>query len=620
MIDTDGTVDTGGNAHIGMQSRQFATELQSLLGLFGVHASVTSRLLRDHELDGVMIRGSGGAVVKICDSGFLSAVAGYMADSGKRNRIVEHATTSGQYDVFQMHPALRRSLEIAGDGLTHRERQHLGFYHGYPQRDRISRVWLDRWGERFPHLAPLIALTERLRPVDAIERELPLPETFFDFTVEKHNNYVAGNGGLMVIHNCGIGYEFSTLRPRGAYVTGAGAYTSGPLSFMDIYDKMCFTVSSAGGRRGAQMGTFDIGHPDVLEFIRAKRENGRLRQFNLSLLVTDEFMKAVKSDGEWKLAFPLAQSEYEAERPDLGDTSKFVWREWPDTTGYVANEEGLVACKIYKTLPARRVWDLIMSSTYDFAEPGFILIDRVNEMNNNWWAENIRATNPCGEQPLPPYGSCLLGSVNLTKFVVDPFTDNARFDWETYRKVVKVFTRMLDNVVEINGLPLAPQRDEIMRKRRHGMGFLGLGSTITMLCMKYGSKKSVELHPERVARDGGRRLGSRARARAREGAGADHERGVHGHARDAAQASRDGEGRLAGGRQESRAGCCTRATAATCSASPRPRPSSSTSSPRSARASRITPRSRRRARSRCRSRTTPRTASSRPSRIIISAT
>ena len=297
--------------------------------------------------------------------------------------------------------------------------------------------------------------------------------------------------GLTLKAGCGIGYEFSTLRPRGAYVSGAGAYTSGPLSFMDIYDKMCFTVSSAGGRRGAQMGTFDIGHPDALEFIRAKRENGRLRQFNLSLLVTDEFMKAVKRDGDWTLAFPIGRQEFEAERPDLSDAAKFVWREWPYTEGYVANEEGLVACRIYKTLPARRVWDVIMTSTYDFAEPGFILIDKVNEMNNNWFTENVRATNPCGEQPLPAYGSCLLGSVNLTKFVVDPFTEDARFDWESYRKVVKIFTRMLDNVVEINGLPLPQQREEIMRKRRHGMGFLGLGSTITMLCMKYGSKKSV---------------------------------------------------------------------------------------------------------------------------------
>lgn len=296
--------------------------------------------------------------------------------------------------------------------------------------------------------------------------------------------------GLTLKAGCGIGYEFSTMRPKGAYVSGAGAYTSGPLSFMDIYDKMCFTVSSAGGRRGAQMGTFDIGHPDAMDFIRAKREAGRLRQFNLSLLVTDEFMQAVKQDQEWQLAFPVRQREME-EGDDLQNRDKYVWREWPTKEGYVVDESGLVCCKIFKTLPARRMWDVIMSSTYDFAEPGFVLIDRVNEMNNNWWCENIRATNPCGEQPLPPYGSCLLGSVNLTRFVLDPFTDEARFDWEEFRKVVKVFTRMLDNVVEINGLPLGQQRDEITRKRRHGMGFLGLGSAITMLGMKYGSKKSV---------------------------------------------------------------------------------------------------------------------------------
>ena len=306
--------------------------------------------------------------------------------------------------------------------------------------------------------------------------------------------------GLTLKAGCGIGYEFSTLRPRGAYVSGAGAYTSGPLSFMDIYDKMCFTVSSAGGRRGAQMGTFDVGHPDVMEFIRAKRENGRLRQFNLSLLITDEFMQAVREDREWKLAFPLLKKEHDVEKDDLQDATQFIWREWPVHDGYVTNDEGLVACKVYKTLPARRMWDVIMSSTYDFAEPGFILIDRVNEMNNNWWCENIRATNPCGEQPLPPYGSCLLGSINLTRFVVDPFTTEARFDWDEYREVVRVFTRMLDNVVEVNGLPLEQQRNEIMRKRRHGMGFLGLGSTITLLGMKYGSDESVQF-TEQVSRE-----------------------------------------------------------------------------------------------------------------------
>ena len=201
--------------------------------------------------------------------------------------------------------------------------------------------------------------------------------------------------GLTLKAGCGVGYEFSTLRPRGAYVSGAGAYTSGPLSFMDIYDKMCFTVSSAGGRRGAQMGTFDIGHPDVLEFIRAKRESGRLRQFNLSLLITREFMEAVKQDADWRLAFPLLAKEAEQDRVDLNDPNQILWREWPTYQGLIVNGSGQVACKIYRKIRARRLWDSIMASTYDYAEPGFILIDEVNEMNNNWFCENIRASNPC---------------------------------------------------------------------------------------------------------------------------------------------------------------------------------------------------------------------------------
>ncbi len=677
--------------------------------------------------------------------------------------------------------------------------------------------------------------------------------------------------GLTLKAGCGIGYEFSTLRPKGAFVSGAGSYTSGPLSFMDIFNAMCFTVSSAGGRRGAQMATFDITHPDITDFIRAKREDGRLRQFNLSCLITDEFMQAVKENKPWDLVFPANPQEHD------DPAARIVWRHWPTTEGYIANDLGQVACKIYKTLPARRLWDLIMASTYDYAEPGFILIDRINEMNNNWFCENIRATNPCvtadtwvhtaegpqqvgtligrpflarvdgmdhptsaegffltatkpvvrldtaegyalrltadhrvrrvthftryraetewcaagelqpgdrvllndhrsnpawagafsrdegyllgllvgdgtlktdkavlsvwrpaatvngdngdmpagiqavmaealraaetlphradftgwhavadrgeqrlalaalkslaervdmrpgdkaitpaveagssefyrgflrgffdadgsvqgsqakgvsvrlaqsdlprlqaaqrmllrlgiasvihkqrraagvqllpdgqggrseyavnaqheliisgenlrrfqelvgfgdsdkaarlaralaayrrelnrerftarvtaitpagveavydvqvpginsfdanglhahncGEQPLPPYGSCLLGSVNLTKFVENPFGAEARFDWARYREVVAIFTRMLDNVVEINGLPLGPQRDEIRRKRRHGMGFLGLGSAMTLLKIRYGSPESLAF-TERVARE-----------------------------------------------------------------------------------------------------------------------
>jgi ribonucleoside-diphosphate reductase alpha chain len=306
--------------------------------------------------------------------------------------------------------------------------------------------------------------------------------------------------GLTLKAGCGIGYEFSTLRPKGAFVAGAGAYTSGPLSFMDIYDKMCFTVSSAGGRRGAQMATFDISHPDVADFVKVKRENGRLRQFNLSCLITKEFMEAVKADSEWKLAFPVTEKEAKADELKLDDVNQVVWREWPVKGKYLTRNDGVqagkVACRVYKIIKARRLWDVIMSSTYDYAEPGFILIDRVNEMNNNWFCENIRATNPCGEQPLPPYGACLLGSVNLTTFVRHPFTDGAYFDWDEYREVVAIFTRMLDNVVEVNGLPLEQQRIEIARKRRHGMGYLGLGSTLTMLKMRYGEEDSLQFTDE----------------------------------------------------------------------------------------------------------------------------
>ncbi|MDH3468952.1 MAG: adenosylcobalamin-dependent ribonucleoside-diphosphate reductase, partial [Gammaproteobacteria bacterium] len=305
--------------------------------------------------------------------------------------------------------------------------------------------------------------------------------------------------GLTLKAGCGIGYEFSTLRPKGAYVSGAGAFTSGPLSFMDIYDRMCFTISSAGGRRGAQMATFDVGHPDVVDFVRAKRESRRLRQFNMSLLITDEFMDAVKRGGDWPLAFPVSEQEVQDEHPNFKDTSQFIWREWPITDGYVTDDAGRVACRIYRIIKARHLWDLIMQSTYDYAEPGFILIDKVNEMNNNWFCEEIRATNPCGEQPLPPYGACLLGSINLTMFVDEPFTDNARFDWDRFREITSVFTRLLDNVVEINGLPLPEQRFEIAQKRRHGMGFLGLGSALTMLRMRYGSAESIEF-TERVSR------------------------------------------------------------------------------------------------------------------------
>ena len=299
---------------------------------------------------------------------------------------------------------------------------------------------------------------------------------------------------------CGIGYDFSTIRPDGGFVAGAGATTSGPLPFMDIFDTMCKTVSSSGGRRGAQMGTIDCQHPDIMEFIKAKREDGRLRQFNLSILITDPFMEAVKADTGWQLVFPTNQNEINQlglEYDPKNNTNDVIWREWPlSMDGYLENASGEIACKVYRTIRAKNLWNMIMNATYDYAEPGFILIDKVNEYNNNWFAEIIRATNPCGEQPLPPNGSCLLGSINLTAFVNNPFTAQASFDWERFKKVVRIFTRMLDNVVEINGLPLPEQVAEIESKRRHGMGYLGLGSAMTMLGMKYGKKNSVEFTSE----------------------------------------------------------------------------------------------------------------------------
>ncbi|MGB1262635.1 MAG: adenosylcobalamin-dependent ribonucleoside-diphosphate reductase [Cognaticolwellia sp.] len=308
--------------------------------------------------------------------------------------------------------------------------------------------------------------------------------------------------GLTLKAGCGIGYEFSTLRPSGAYVAGAGATTSGPLSFMDIYDKMCFTVSSAGGRRGAQMGVFDISHPDVKDFILAKREDGRLRQFNLSLLISDDFINAVKNNHDWPLNFPLTQKEVLADNIDLNDSQAVLFKdnhyavEVINSQDYILNEQGQIACKIYQHIPAQRLWDMIMSNTFDYAEPGFLLIDHANDMNNNWFCEQLRASNPCGEQILPPYGACLLGSINLVKFVQQPFTDKAQFDWQKFKKVTRIFTRMLDNVVEINGLPLAEQRLEIKNKRRHGMGYLGLGSALTLLKIPYDSPEAIAFTEE----------------------------------------------------------------------------------------------------------------------------
>ena len=298
--------------------------------------------------------------------------------------------------------------------------------------------------------------------------------------------------GLTLKAGAGIGYDFSTLRPKGAPVAGLGAPTNGPVAFMQIFDQTCKTIGAAGGRRGAQMATLDIGHPDIERFILAKRRKGRLTQFNLSVLVRDAFLEAVENDAEWILAFPLLPMEQ-----DRVAASDIVYRDWPVIEDdYRIDERGRVACRIYRRVRARDLWQTLMRSTYDVGEPGVILIDQVNRQNNAWFDEVIRATNPCGEEPLPPDGACLLGSVNLTRFVSAPFTEEAAFDWERFERVVGVFTRMLDNVADISGLPLEAQRAEMLRKRRHGMGILGLGSALAMLGETYGSESAAAFTSE----------------------------------------------------------------------------------------------------------------------------
>ncbi len=283
---------------------------------------------------------------------------------------------------------------------------------------------------------------------------------------------------------CGIGYCFSTLRPRGALVAGVGAATGGVLPFMDTFDAACATVSSAGGRRGAQMGTLDVRHPDVEDYIEAKARAGRLTNFNLSVLVGDEFMAAVAADGEHRLMYPVRAGE---PRPPEGESAWARWQRPGPDAEYERDAEGRYLCRIHKRLPARDLWDRIMRLTYDSAEPGVLFIDRINAMNPLRSVEEIWATNPCGEQPLPPHGACLLGAIRLTDHVTDGLTEGAAFDWEGFARAARTFSRMLDNVVEDARLPLPEQDAELRAKRRHGMGIMGLGSALNLLGLRYGS-------------------------------------------------------------------------------------------------------------------------------------
>ena len=246
----------------------------------------------------------------------------------------------------------------------------------------------------------------------------------------------------------GIGYDFSSLRPKGAPVKGVGADASGPLSFMDVWDAMCRTIMSAGARRGAMMATLRCDHPDIEAFIAAKHEPGRLRNFNLSVLVTDAFMAAVERDDDWPLVF---------------------------------------AGQLFRTVRAKALWDTITRATYDYAEPGVIFIDRINARNNLAYCETISATNPCGEEPLPPYGACLLGSINVARLVRQPFTPGAHIDEDELAGLVRIAVRMMDNTIDVSRFPLEEQRREAFAKRRIGLGITGLADALIMIGLRYGS-------------------------------------------------------------------------------------------------------------------------------------
>ena len=250
----------------------------------------------------------------------------------------------------------------------------------------------------------------------------------------------------------GIGYDFSTLRPKGAPVKGVGADASGPLSFMDVWDSMCRTIMSAGSRRGAMMATLRCDHPDIEDFITAKSDPARLRMFNVSVLVTDAFMTAVKTNLSWDLVF-----------------------------------DG----RTYKTIQARDLWNAIMRATYEYAEPGVIFIDRINETNNLAYAETIAATNPCGEQPLPPYGACLLGSINLAKLIDHPFENTAMLNVKHLTALVATAVRMMDNAIDVSQFPLPAQEKEAKDKRRIGLGVTGLADALLMIGVRYGSNEAV---------------------------------------------------------------------------------------------------------------------------------
>ena len=272
----------------------------------------------------------------------------------------------------------------------------------------------------------------------------------------------------------GVGYDFSTIRPQGHSARTTGSIASGPVSFMHIWDKMCETIVSTSSRRGAMMATLRCDHPDILEFICAKQSSKSLTHFNLSVLVTDDFIDAVNNDKDWDLVFPFEK---------IKSDEKTVLRVW-------SGQSSPSPCVIVSTIKARVLWNRIMRATYEYAEPGVLFIDRINRSNNLWYKENISATNPCGEIPLPSYGACDLGSINLTRFIKQPFSSNAKLDLQGIEKTTKIATRMLDSVIDASHFPLIKQKQQAYSCRRIGLGFTGLADALIMLGLNYGEQNA----------------------------------------------------------------------------------------------------------------------------------
>jgi ribonucleoside-diphosphate reductase alpha chain len=291
-------------------------------------------------------------------------------------------------------------------------------------------------------------------------------------------------GALTLQQGGGVGYDFSVLRPSGAFVKKTGMHSSGPISFMRIWDAMCSVLLSTGARRGAMMGVLRCDHPDIEDFIKAKSEREELRHFNISVMVSDDFMEAVRKDIEWALVFPIDGTE---------KINEVIYKQW-------GNSLQLVPCRIYKKIKARELWQQMIRAAYDYAEPGVLFGDTINKMNNLWYRERIHATNPCGEIPLPAYGACDLGSINLTQFVSSPFSQNAAIKWDALIQTVRIATRFLDNVIDVSRYPLPAERTQALGTRRIGLGVTGLANVFVMMGLQYGSSQSLLLAKEIMRR------------------------------------------------------------------------------------------------------------------------